>query len=316
MARKQPAHAQSTYDQLSRQGMAEEVTARDAKKAKKGNRSVFWTIILVISIIVFVVALFFAVRIVYEYQDGKEEYETLADGVLVIPSEDSVILLSDITVDWDTLYATNSDVVAWVYMPGTLINYPVCYSGDDYYYLKHTFTGVERSEVEYGTPFLEGANSTDLSDDNNIIFGHAMNNGTMFGAIYLMAEDGTFNENRDIYILTPEGNLHLRTFAYVQVEPTEVSVLTTNFSSDDERTAFIQDKIDRSLFVPDDAIPDASDMDTIFTFITCTDMYASGRALLYAYVYESTIDYIEGTGQVDPNTIGDSTLNLVDGLGF
>ncbi len=291
-------------------------TVSGAKKAKKKkNRSVGWTIAFVLCLLVFIGAAFFGGRILYSYWHGSVEYQELANEVLEIAPEEEVQTLADMTVDWDALMAQNSDTVAWMYVPGTVINYPVVWCGNDYTYLTKPFSG-ERSAVDYGALFLEGENAPDFSDAHNIIFGHAMKNGTMFGAFYRMSWNGTFNENRDIYILTPQGNLHLRTFAYVWVPATELEVLTTNFVTDAARTSFLQDKLNRTRFTVDDEIPSVADMTTTFSFITCDSAAGTGRYVVYAYVFESTIDGIEGLGKLDPNAIGETVPELVDGLGW
>lgn len=288
---------------------------RNAALAKP-RRSVGWTIVFWLALAVFLVALFFAGRIVLSYWHGTAQYENLAEEVLTVPSDETTLTLVDLRVDWDSLFATNADTIGWLYVPGTVINYPVVWNGNDYTYLTRTFDGTTSGNVTFGTLFLEGENAPDLSDPHNVIFGHAMKNGTMFGPFYRMSWNGTFDEFRDIYLLTPQGNLHLRTFAYVHVPATEMAVMTARFATDNDFISFIQNKINRTMFTPSDEIPDPSAMGKIFSFITCDSAQSTGRYIVYAYVFESTIPSIEGIGHQDPNEGSGVTVELIDGLGW
>lgn len=282
----------------------------------KRKRSVVWTIVFWVALAVFLVAAFFAGRILLSYHEGTAEYEDLARDVLELPSDEQILTLSDLKVDWETLQKTNGDTVGWMYVPGTVINYPVVWCGNDYTYLTRSFSRTGEHAVDFGAIFMEGENHSDLSDPHTILFGHAMKNGTMFAPFYRMSWNDTFNTYRDIYYLTPSGNLHLKTFAYVWVPATEMSALTTTFKTDAERIAFVQDKINRSKFETDDAIPDAKDITTFFSFITCDSAAGTGRYIVYAYVLESTYPGIEGFGGIDPNAPGGITADLVEGLGW
>ena len=297
-----------------------EASTKGRKKAKKG-RSTVWTIVFWVALAVFLVAAFLVGRTLWSYWHGSAQYEKLAEDVLEIPDELDAppgdetpsFTLDDLKVDWNYLLGVNSQTVGWLYIPGTVINYPVVWCGNDTTYLTRTFDGKPGGNVTYGTLFLEGENNPDFSDPHNIIFGHAMKNGTMFGAILRMSWNGTFDECRDIYFLTPNGNLHLRTFAFVHVNATDVAVMTVRFKDDTAFASFIQNKINRSRFTPEGEIPAASEMGKIFSFITCDSAESTGRYILYAYVVESTIPGIEGIG-------GDSdgsgvTEELIEGLG-
>lgn len=265
------------------------------------KRSVVWTVVFWVALAAFLVAAFFVVRILWAYHQGKVLYEGIAEDVLIVPSEEEAVTLDVLDVDWDALKAINLDTVGWLYMPGTVVNYPLVWSGEDSIYLRRGFDGSYSGAVEWGTIFLEGTAKPDLSCANNIFFGHAMKNGTMFAAFYRMSWNGTFNDLRDLYLLTPQGNLHLKTFAYVHVPATAVEILQTTFESEEERTAFVQDKIDKSLFAPDTPIPSAEEMTHIFSFSTCDSASGAGRYVLYAYVYDSTVSYIPPAQPLDPN---------------
>lgn len=96
--------------------------------------------------------------------------------------------------EYAALYEQNSDLFAWLCIDGTNINYPVMHTPDDpQYYLKRAFDG---SRSNSGTPFLDGK----CTEDGGIyiVYGHRMNNGTMFGRLADYADEGYWEEHPTI----------------------------------------------------------------------------------------------------------------------
>jgi len=81
------------------------------------------------------------------------------------------------TVDFAALQAINPDIVGWLTIDGTNIDYPIARHSDNDYYLHHLFTGEWNSS---GCLFMDCRNEPDFSDRHTIIYGHHMDNGTMF----------------------------------------------------------------------------------------------------------------------------------------
>lgn len=105
-----------------------------AKKRKNGP----WTAVLIIAVLVLVLCLAVLGMIGYGYWHGSKVYTTIAEQAFPEKEADA---LSAMTVDWDALLAQNPDTVAWIYMPGTSIDYPVVQGDSDEEYLKKDFTG-------------------------------------------------------------------------------------------------------------------------------------------------------------------------------
>lgn len=86
---------------------------------------------------------------------------------------------------YDELYAQNPDLYGWITIEGTKIDYPVMYTpADPEYYLHRSF---EKKKTASGTPFIDGACYEGCG--NLLIYGHHMNNGSMFGALLDYAEE-------------------------------------------------------------------------------------------------------------------------------
>lgn len=294
-------------------------TAR-ARRRRKGGA---WTVVFWVSLAVFIGAVGVLAYLGFGYYSGQQTYDDLADEVFSAAAFEQVddaegVTLADLSVDWEALQAINPDVVGWIYIPGTVVNYPITQGDDDEYYLTHDIYGNGGS-VRFGTIFLSAGNSADFSDDNNLLYGHHMANGSMFAFIGDITSQDDFDSCRTIYILTPEGNYRLVTFALVDVKANDENLINANFSSDELRISYIEDKIDRSLVEVDD-VPESSEMSKIFMLCTCDEITEAGRYLLYAYVAETTVegqDAVEGsntqTGEDDVAQVGDAVDEALEG---
>lgn len=94
--------------------------------------------------------------------------------------------------DFESLIAINPEVVAWITMDGTNINHPVVQADDNFKYLDVDFYG---DSYAGGTIFLDAGNSRELSDSYNIIHGHHMAGGAMFGDLAKYRNEKCWKEN-------------------------------------------------------------------------------------------------------------------------
>lgn len=258
---------------------------KSAGKSKKGGpwRVVFW-----IALIVLVASLAVLGALLFSYWQGQNTYDKIADQAFEAPQDVEGAALEDLQVDWDALRAVNPDVVGWIYIPGTIVNYPIVHTDNDERYLTYDFNGEQGWGATFGTIFLQAANAGDFSDANNIVYGHHLNNGPMFACLADMQDDAGFNAHRTVYLLTPQGNYKLRTFSMVHCAADD-PLAQASFADGAEQTAYVQDKIDRSVAKPDGELPAADEMDHTFAFVTCDNLPSDGRYVLFSYVEDSTV---------------------------
>lgn len=83
-------------------------------------------------------------------------------------------------MDLPALQQVNSDVIGWIAIPGTEISYPLVQDTDNDYYLTHTWN---QNSSAVGAIFMDCRCSADFSGFNTIVYGHRMNNGSMFAAL-------------------------------------------------------------------------------------------------------------------------------------
>lgn len=275
----------------------------DGKGKRKG--SALWTAVFVIALIVLIGSLVALGVIWFSYYQGQQKYDELENYAQVSEQED----LATLSVDWDALSAINPDVVAWLYIPNTNVNYPVVKGSDNDYYLTHDFDGDQGWLANYGAVFMDYRNASGWSDAAYFIYGHHMNDGSMFADLAGMTDQARFDECRTAYVLSPSSNFKLRTFALVSCPATE-TIVQTSFDSDEDMAAYIQDKMDRSL-VQGGTVPAPDKIKKLFAFATC-DNISDGRYVLFAYVEATTAEGLAGV--VGTLEEGDQTVGLLNEL--
>lgn len=118
-------------------------------------------------------------------------------------------------VDFEDLWEVNPDIYAWLYIPGTEINYPILQrEGDDGFYLSHDSRG---KSSQAGAIFTEETyTKKDFSDPVTLVYGHHMRSGTMFGNLQetYSTREG-MEAHRDIVVYLPERELRYEVFAAV-----------------------------------------------------------------------------------------------------
>lgn len=183
---------------------------------KKGNKVLILLIFCLL--LVFVQAAGKLFHAYLRYQKGDQTYEQLQEYVKETEestekepekSEESV---GDtyLQVDFTGLKAINPDVIAWIQIPALDISYPVVQGDDNAYYLHHLFTG--ESNIN-GSIFVDYHNQPDFTDQNTIVYGHNMKNGSMFGTLDAYNKREVFEQHPEFYIYLPGKILEYRIFS-------------------------------------------------------------------------------------------------------
>ncbi len=226
-------------------------------------------------ILVFAVIFVYSGWRVYVYQREAEKsveiYSQLEAYAHVSTDEKEETELPQ--VDFAALGDMNEDIVAWLYGEGTVLNYPVVKGEDNSYYLSHLFDGSDNAS---GCLFLDSRNSSDFSDDNTIIYGHNMKNGTMFAFINQYQEQSYYDQHPSMFLLTPNGNFEVHLFAGF-LEDVNGNAWQRAFQNENEKIKWLEEARNASTFVSD-TIP--SKEDKIVTFSTCSNASEDVRYVL------------------------------------
>lgn len=183
-----------------------------------------------------------------------------------IPKENpywDYIKMNMIDVNFDNLKKINSDVVGWIKVNGTNINYPFVQSKDNKYYLTHSFS---KSYNNAGWVFLDYRNNN-INNRNTIIYAHGRTDKTMFGTLRKVLNNGWINNTNNyvIKISTEKENSLWQIFSIYHI-PTTNNYLQTEFKDEREYQRFLNILKNRSNHNFNTSI---TSNDTILTLSTC-----------------------------------------------
>ena len=117
-------------------------------------------------------------------------------------------------IDFNELQSINEDVIGWIRMTGVriggeVLSYPIAQGKDNDYYLHRTF---KKTDNFAGCIFLNSGNSKFFSDQNSIVYGHNMKNGSMFGLLKNMRDQENYDKHPYFWIFTPDLIFQYRIF--------------------------------------------------------------------------------------------------------
>lgn len=169
-------------------------------------------------------------------------------------------------VNVSELQKTNIDIVGWIKVWGTDIEFPVVQTTDNEYYLTHS---MDKTYNSAGWIFADYTNKLDGTDKNIVIYGHNRRDNSMFGTLKnVLNKEWYDNENNYFIPFIQEGQSTIyEVFSVYQIE-NEDYYITTNFSSIEEYQTFIDTIKSRS--VKNFGI-DVTTSDNILTLSTCAD---------------------------------------------
>ena len=168
-----------------------------------------------------------------------------------------------LSVDFTELAKINNEVVAWIKVDDTSVNFPVVKHKDNSYYLTHSY---DKSFNYAGWIYTDYRTDIDDLVSNNIIYGHGREDGTMFGSLRdLINKDGT---EKLVYISTPYNNYIFKIFSIYRITNTN-DYLYTGYDSNEEFLNFIDLIKKRSLVKYDEL--EIVPSDKILTLATCYD---------------------------------------------
>lgn len=207
-------------DSDSEKNITEEVILEEVPQQAPSSRKKLKTsdiiryVIMAIAACVFIFAAVNIGKIIYNYKHAQNIYKNIEDEAYSKGDETTSVIDNDgnehtnisasAQINFDELKAINSRVVGWIEVPTAGISYPVVQGDDNDYYLSHAFN----NEFSWsGAIFLNCANLPDLSDPRIIIYGHHMQDGSMFSGLLEYDEEKFFESHKDenyFYIYTED----------------------------------------------------------------------------------------------------------------
>ena len=226
------------------------------RKIKIKWKNIILILIIITSIITLLISIFNIIK--WKIDSNKTNYEItniqeninveeiqdtenteIIEPIIEVPKENpywDYINMNMINVDFNGLKRTNPDVVGWLKVNGTNINYPFVQSSDNDYYLTHSFN---KSYNGAGWVFLDYRNNG-TNNKNTIIYAHGRSDKTMFGTLKNVLNNGWLNNTNNyvIKISTETENSLWQIFSVYRI-PTTSDYLQTNFNDETEYQNFL-----------------------------------------------------------------------------
>jgi len=187
--------------------------------------------------------------------------EPVIEEIVQDPLEENAAFLLEL--DLAALRETNEDVLGWIYIPDSPIDFPLMDSADNADYLNTTWDGKSSS---LGSIFLECMNNPDLKDFNTIIYGHNIRGGKMFGSLHWYRELVYRDEHPYVYIATDEGVRRYEIFAAYEA-PVVSDTYRLYFEDDARKLSSLEHYVGSSVWHTDTEL---GVEDHILTLSTCT----------------------------------------------
>ena len=214
-------------------------------------------------------------RIQESARQAAEMVNFAADGNAGAIDDGNVRALLEL--DLAALREVNPQVVGWISIPGTPIDYPVVQGADNEYYLDHAWDG---SRSAAGAIFVECQNSSDFSGFNTILYGHRMSDSSMFNSLRHYDSQAYLEEHPAVYIVTERGVQTYEIFSACEVTVTDpVYWLIT--TQEDYKRSVIDFLLERSVL---DAGAAPQTGDRLLTLSTCIGLGRSDRRWVVAAV--------------------------------
>lgn len=215
--------------------------------------------------------------------------EPTAEPEEVIPVKDPIEVLKELgvpipedkVVDFAKLQTeVNADIYAWIYVPGTNVDYPVLrHPTDNGFYLGHNLDG---SKGYPGCIYTENYNSMDWTDPVTVLYGHDMRStGTMFHQLHKFEKQDFFSENEYIYIYTPDKLLVYHIFA-AEVHSDEHLLLNHDFEDREVFASFFENAFREG--AKQNLVRENLDLEEdskVITLSTCIKNKSSNRFLIH-----------------------------------
>ena len=179
------------------------------------------------------------------------------------------------TLDLEALREVNPDVIGWILIPDTEVNYPLLQGSDNDYYLNHTWDGRKNT---VGSIYLEQLNSPDFTDFNTIVYGHNMKDGSMFASVRNYQQQRYWEAHPYVYIRTDLGVYRYEIFSSYLAD-VDSNTYAMHYTREDSRNTYIGNVLESSA-IQTGIRPEATDR--MLTLSTCSGKGHTTRWVVHA----------------------------------
>lgn len=204
-------------------------------------------LILKICLILFIIVLVFSLTVIIKwYINNKKSknllYNIKQDTIINENEIDDPNEKSSINIDFSKLLEINKDVIGWIKIEGTTIDYPILQTSNNSYYLTKAIDG---SYNQCGWIFMDYTNAKDLTDYNTVIYGHNIKSGIMFADLEKIYKNELKNDTV-IQVYTPQNEYIYKIYSVYMGLPDDIGI-SPNIS-ESQYSEFIKENINKSKY--------------------------------------------------------------------
>lgn len=244
-----------------------------AGRGKRSGVHILSTILIVLGVLLLLVAGVLWGMAQWRYHQQAVINEKLAEYAEIsdTPSQAPV-------VDWAGLKAINDEVVAWLQIPGTTINYPVYQGSDNVRYLRHN---AEGDWTVGGQLFIDYENTAPgMVDEQTIVYGHHLDDGSMFEQVAALDDQAAFDATGTVWYVTEDVAWELEPLFMYYTQAEDSNARRFTFASIDEFHRYLLDLLGRAVTRRADAAQLLPNITHVLTLSTCNYYDGYGRSLL------------------------------------
>lgn len=228
----------------------------------------------------------FLIKHYIDSEKQSELYDNLIETIEKTDTEKDTMTYSQdksFLSDYQDLYLQNNDMVGWIKIEDTKINYPVMQSKDNpNFYLRH---GFDKGYTVYGCPYVQENCDVDAPSDNLVVYGHHMNDNSMFAGLMKYANKSFWEKHKTIQFdtLTEKGKYEVvavyKTVVYTDSPNSFRYYDFVNADTEDDFNAYIAKCKELALY---DTGITAEYGDKLITLSTCEYSRNNGRMVVMA----------------------------------
>ena len=224
------------------------------------------------------------------YDSFATEYRAKTSAWDLLRYKPSILNAGEPDEGADQLAAITKDYRAWLTLYETTIDYPVMQGTDDLYYASHDVYG---NTSLTGSIYLAAGNSGDFSDSYNLIYGHHMDNGAMFGALDKYMDKGYFKTHQYGIVVAGKEAYDVTLFAAVTTDAYESQIYRVGNRAKEVMKFLTGDRdkdagVGTEIKVFDEEA--AKGAVKIIALSTCADAQTSGRLVIFGKMEIHEID--------------------------
>lgn len=168
-------------------------------KEKKGkHRKSTRHIIQIMCIIIFIISVIIIAYYIYKEQKEKETVQNILENITIDTTEVTETK-TERMLQVKELQKENEEIIGWLEIEGTNINYPVCQAKDNDYYLTRNY---KKEKASIGSLFLDKDFDLEKPSTNYLIYGHRNKKGLMFEDLIKYKDKKFYNEHQTIRFTT------------------------------------------------------------------------------------------------------------------